>query len=168
MEGDVAVEGGAVADGDDDGAGGPHQAGDGEDRDAGLRRGAAVSSPGTDVKGAWMAGSGPEPFAGGLADRGTTALTSTAGHADHGPHVPRPREDCEEIVWHPPLNVESRPRVLRWTCECRSRVYYLVVGGGRAHIRRSDGPGGPHRETVRMRYHHVERLWFQILRGQAR
>ncbi|MFC6081821.1 hypothetical protein [Sphaerisporangium aureirubrum] len=114
-----------------------------------------------------MAQSSPEAIAAGPEDRGATALTSTAGNADHGPHVPRPREGCEEIVWHPPANVESRPRVLRWTCECRSRVYYLVVGGGRAHIRRSDGPG-PHRETVRMRYHHIERLWLKILRGQAR
>lgn len=110
----------------------------------------------------------PDPDAGVLVDRGATAMTSTSGHAGHGPHVPPPREDCEDIDWHPQTNVESRPRVLRWTCVCRTRVYYLVVGGGRAHIRCADGSGGPPRETVRMRYHQAEALWFRILRGQAR
>lgn len=95
------------------------------------------------------------------------ALTSTAGHADHGPHVPRPQEECERIAWHAPMRLEARPRVLRWTCECRSRVYYLVVGGGRAHIRRADRRGGTDHETVRMRYRQVEGLWLKILRGQA-
>ncbi|MFC4586753.1 hypothetical protein [Sphaerisporangium corydalis] len=95
-------------------------------------------------------------------------LTSTAGHADHGPHVPRPLEGCERIVWHPPMHLESRPRVLRWTCECRARVYYLVVGGGRAHIRCADRQREGERETTRMRYTQVENLWLKILLGQAR
>ncbi|GII76295.1 hypothetical protein Sru01_12770 [Sphaerisporangium rufum] len=71
------------------------------------------------------------------------------------------------VAWHPPMRLEARPRILRWTCECRARVYYLVVGGGRAHVRRTDRQTGAAHETARMRYAEAERLWHEILLGQA-
>ncbi|MEV6985358.1 hypothetical protein AB0M95_29420 [Sphaerisporangium sp. NPDC051017] len=97
-----------------------------------------------------------------------TALTASSGHADHGPHVPKPRDGCRRIVWHPPMNAETRPRILRWTCECRTRVYYLVVGGGRAYVRRADKQSGVDHETARMRHREADRLWMEILLGLAR
>ncbi|GII88184.1 hypothetical protein Ssi03_61740 [Sphaerisporangium siamense] len=96
-----------------------------------------------------------------------TALTSSSGHADHGPHVPKPREDCRRVAWHPPMNAESRRRILRWTCECRTRVYYLVVGGGLAYVRRSDKQTGQDHETARMRYREADHLWTELLLGLA-
>ncbi|MEU9888683.1 hypothetical protein [Sphaerisporangium sp. NPDC051011] len=94
-------------------------------------------------------------------------LTATEGHADHGYHVPRPNRDAELVRWEPATAAEDRRRVLRWTCRCRSEVYYLVSAGGRGYIERRR-VGEANVQTARMRHAEVADLWERILLGQAR
>ncbi|MEU9890748.1 hypothetical protein AB0M95_10280 [Sphaerisporangium sp. NPDC051017] len=94
-------------------------------------------------------------------------LTATEGNADHGYHVLQPGTDCEAVTWQPVTEVEARRRVVRWTCQCRPVVYYLVTSGGRGYIERV-GPGQATAQTFRMRYAQIADLWERILLGQAR
>lgn len=94
-------------------------------------------------------------------------LTATEGNADHGHHVPKPPRDCERITWLQVTQAEDRRRVLRWTCRCRSVVYYLVTAGGRGYIERTVDSEATV-QTHRMSYSDVATLWERILLGQAR
>ncbi|GII77484.1 hypothetical protein Sru01_24660 [Sphaerisporangium rufum] len=89
----------------------------------------------------------------------------TEGYAYHGPHVLPAGATAERVQWRPLRPRGERHRVLRWTCRCRSTVYYLVAGGGQMHIRRT-GPGG-RVETDRMRHVHALELWRRLLLGDA-
>ncbi|GII76655.1 hypothetical protein Sru01_16370 [Sphaerisporangium rufum] len=55
--------------------------------------------------------------------------------------------------------------MLRWTCQCRCTVYYLIAAGGQMYIART-GPGG-RVETERMRHVHARELWRRVLLGDA-
>jgi hypothetical protein len=63
-------------------------------------------------------------------------LTPSQGSPGHAPHVTPPQPVCRQIDWRPPTASEDRRRVLRWTCECRTEVYYLVSAGGHGYIER--------------------------------
>jgi hypothetical protein len=101
-----------------------------------------------------------------------TPLSASEGHAFHGPHVDQHAGSAPERVrWYPFTHVVERPRVLRWTCECRLTVYYLLAGGGRAWVRRSRRRAllaeAEIAESDHMKYRDAERLWVQILLGRA-
>ncbi|MEV7971513.1 hypothetical protein AB0O34_36855 [Sphaerisporangium sp. NPDC088356] len=104
-----------------------------------------------------------------------TFLSAFQGNADHGVHIPRwsGASGVDRVTWFPAWHGEERTRVLRWTCECRLKVYYLVTGGGRAWIRRQAraAPASDRvtsSDTERMRYPDAEMLWERILLGRAR
>ncbi|MFC4586520.1 hypothetical protein [Sphaerisporangium corydalis] len=109
-----------------------------------------------------------------MSGRLETVLSAFEGNAGHGVHVPRCRgtDGTERVTWYPATRRVDRARTLRWTCECRSTVYYLMAGGGLAWIRRigrQDDPAGPKAtETDHMTYPEAERLWHHILLGHAR
>ncbi|RCG17414.1 hypothetical protein DQ384_39760 [Sphaerisporangium album] len=94
-------------------------------------------------------------------------LSATEGEAGHGPHVLEPQPDHVRIQWHTATHSEDRRRVLRWTCECRPVVYYLVTAGGQGYVERT-GPGPTMVQTARMRHVQVADLWELILLGRAR
>ncbi|MEV6979748.1 hypothetical protein AB0M95_00530 [Sphaerisporangium sp. NPDC051017] len=96
-----------------------------------------------------------------------TALKATDGTAGHGPHVADAGPDSEAIDWLSAYRTEARRRVLRWTCECRPVVYYLVTAAGRGYVERT-GLGETRVQTSRLRYVEVADLWERILLGQAR
>ncbi|MDH2429299.1 hypothetical protein [Sphaerisporangium sp. TRM90804] len=107
--------------------------------------------------------------------RHETAISATEGHVDHAPHVHQraSRRAAQRLTWGKQANRMERPRVLRWTCECRQTVYYLMTGGGRAWIRRTVRNGSQDAapqvtETELMLYPDAERLWERILLGHAR
>ncbi|GII63284.1 hypothetical protein Skr01_33690 [Sphaerisporangium krabiense] len=93
-------------------------------------------------------------------------LTATEGSAGHGPHVPKPNDDAERVTWQSATAAEDRRRVLRWTCECKPVIYYLVTAGGRGYIERTTA-GGERVQTPRMRYVQIADLWEKILLGKA-
>ncbi|GII87948.1 hypothetical protein Ssi03_59380 [Sphaerisporangium siamense] len=95
-----------------------------------------------------------------------TVLKASDGTAGHGPHVPEPQPDCQQVVWLPVTQVDPRRRVLRWTCQCKPVVYYLIASGGRGYIERT-GQGRTTVETSRMRYTQTGDLWELILLGRA-
>ncbi|MFC4586812.1 hypothetical protein [Sphaerisporangium corydalis] len=103
-----------------------------------------------------------------------TLLSASEGHADHAPHVQRPAGKPANLIdWRTATYYVARTRELRWTCECRLTVYYLMTGGGLAWIRRAQRPSAlNHRaritETDHMRYPDAERLWERVLLGHAR
>ncbi|GII66759.1 hypothetical protein Skr01_68440 [Sphaerisporangium krabiense] len=94
-------------------------------------------------------------------------MKATEGSAGHGIHVLEPQPGCESIVWQPAVAAEDRRRVLRWTCECRDEVYYLIAAGGRGYVERI-GPCGVRVQTSRMRYAPIADLWELIILGRAR
>ncbi|MEU9891429.1 hypothetical protein [Sphaerisporangium sp. NPDC051011] len=94
-------------------------------------------------------------------------LSATDGSAGHGPHVLEPQPDCVQVQWQAATQAEDRRRVLRWTCECRPMVYYLVTAGGQGYIERT-GPGAATVQTARMRHVQVADLWELIWLGRAR
>ncbi|RCG29974.1 hypothetical protein DQ384_17595 [Sphaerisporangium album] len=96
-----------------------------------------------------------------------TVLQPTDGTAGHGFHVLDPQPGCEAVAWMPASRGEARRKVLRWTCECRPVVYYLITSGGRGYIERT-GPGETAVQTSRMRYAPIADLWELVLLGRAR
>ncbi len=92
-------------------------------------------------------------------------ITPTSGNADHGYHMPPAQADAERIDWRAPQAREQRRRTLRWTCQCRSTVYYLVAGGAHMYIARVDDRGRD--ETERMPYAQAEQLWTALMTGKA-
>ncbi|RCG32015.1 hypothetical protein DQ384_05600 [Sphaerisporangium album] len=101
------------------------------------------------------------------------AMKAAEGYIDHGPHVHHlAGRPAERLRWMPYWPHTDRPRVLRWTCECRLVVYYLVVGGGRAWIRREARQSPARTPTISstgpMRYAGAERLWERLLLGRVR
>ncbi|MDH2425813.1 hypothetical protein [Sphaerisporangium sp. TRM90804] len=104
-----------------------------------------------------------------------TVLSACEGYEDHGPHVHQHvgRATMRRLAWHPAASRVDRARVLRWTCQCRQVVYYLVTGGGRAWVRRAVWRGPKDTppvisETEPTRYAEAALLWESILLGRAR
>ncbi|GII81517.1 hypothetical protein Sru01_64990 [Sphaerisporangium rufum] len=93
---------------------------------------------------------------------------STQGSAAHGLHVAEvdPKDIDEPITWRPAAKAEGRRRVVRWTCECRTTVYYLVSAGGHGYLERTRR-GSPAMQTDRLTHSEVARLWERLLMGQA-
>ncbi|MEU9887233.1 hypothetical protein [Sphaerisporangium sp. NPDC051011] len=89
------------------------------------------------------------------------------GTAGHSPHVPEPQADSQIITWRPATHAEDRRRVLRWTCQCKPVVYYLITAGGRGYIERT-APGQATVQSPRMRYAPIADLWELLLLGRAR
>ncbi|MEV4105917.1 hypothetical protein AB0J42_37265 [Nonomuraea sp. NPDC049649] len=87
----------------------------------------------------------------------------------HGPHAGVRTADAESIDWHDPLPRFYRVRVLRHTCECRTRVYELCASSGLAWIRRIERtPAGVTvKESHPTSYGKAEELWKKLLSGQA-
>ncbi|RCG29868.1 hypothetical protein DQ384_16980 [Sphaerisporangium album] len=78
-----------------------------------------------------------------------------------------PDSSSAPIDWQPATQAEDRRRVLRWTCECRPVVYYLITAGGQGYIERTD-PGHTTVQSPRLRYAQIADLWEQLLLGRAR
>jgi hypothetical protein len=88
------------------------------------------------------------------------------------------RRDCfEPIEWQrvpdvdtPVLGRLAPVRVLAHTCECLATVYELCALGGAYFIRRTvRGPEDVQScDSPHTRQRKAERLWFLLLRGQAR
>ncbi|GGK74861.1 hypothetical protein Sme01_34460 [Sphaerisporangium melleum] len=93
-------------------------------------------------------------------------LTPTEGTPGCGPHACEPDPTTRHITWQPATRPEQRRRVLRWTCECRPTVYYLVSAAGRGYIERTRR-GHPTTQTERMSHSDTATLWEHILLGQA-
>ncbi|GII87785.1 hypothetical protein Ssi03_57750 [Sphaerisporangium siamense] len=94
-------------------------------------------------------------------------MKAAEGGAGHGIHVLEAQPGCESIVWQLAVATEDRRKVLRWTCECKDEVYYLITAGGRGYVERA-GPRGVRVQTSRMRYAQIADLWELIILGRAR
>ncbi|MEW2356220.1 hypothetical protein [Spirillospora sp. NPDC029432] len=95
----------------------------------------------------------------------------------HGPHVAMRRASFEAIEWQklpewdtPVRGPAARLRVLAQTCECRATVHAFCALGGAYFIRRTlRGPDGEQSwDSPHTRQRKAERLWWLLLRGQAR
>ncbi|MEV6982430.1 hypothetical protein AB0M95_14375 [Sphaerisporangium sp. NPDC051017] len=96
-----------------------------------------------------------------------TPLTPTDGTAGHGPHVPEPQPDSVPIDWQRAAQAEYGRRLVRWTCQCKPVVYYLITAGGHGHIERT-APGQTTAQSPPLRYAPLADLWELILQGRAR
>ncbi|MFC0861862.1 hypothetical protein ACFHYQ_06095 [Sphaerimonospora cavernae] len=86
-----------------------------------------------------------------------------------GLHAAAPQEGYERVNWRESLPRADRVRVRRHTCDCKPIVYELCQGGGLYFVRRlyrSDEVLV--HESEWLRSPEAERLWLQVLMGQAR
>ncbi|GII86202.1 hypothetical protein Ssi03_41920 [Sphaerisporangium siamense] len=101
-------------------------------------------------------------------------LGASQGHAGHGPHVEELAGEPEQrITWYKAGPHVDRPREQRWTCQCRLTVYVLVVGAGRAWIRRVRKRNVADQrpevvESEHLPHRDAAALWERLLLGRAR
>ncbi|AQZ68585.1 unnamed protein product [[Actinomadura] parvosata subsp. kistnae] len=88
----------------------------------------------------------------------------------HGTHPATPRPDAVPVRW---AMVEDRPlpaRVRGYTCECLPIIFEDCRAGGQGFIRRYDRSVSPWviAESPRIKVSAAERLWRQLINGEAR
>jgi hypothetical protein len=94
---------------------------------------------------------------------------------------PRSRDDCgglhvaaahiqaELLEWEPPIPRVNRIRVRTHTCVCQSPIFELCAAGGLCFVRRITGESpAVIEESAWLSARAGEKLWWRILRGQAR
>jgi hypothetical protein len=76
----------------------------------------------------------------------------------------------EKIRWYVPTRRGGRIKIRERTCECKATVYELCQVGGLAFVRRMirDQENPLSHESGWLAYARVEKIWYQILTGQAR
>ncbi|MFF5206619.1 hypothetical protein [Streptosporangium sp. NPDC000396] len=86
------------------------------------------------------------------------------------PHLGVAQRDHVRLVWWRFYQTFERVRVMEWTCACRSTVYELCEGGGRAFIRRIVQLENDHQvhETHRWSIAEARANWTNLLSGKAR
>ncbi|WP_433248642.1 hypothetical protein ACQPYK_00895 [Streptosporangium sp. CA-135522] len=80
------------------------------------------------------------------------------------------QRDHVRLVWRHSYQTFERVRVREWTCVCRTPVYELCEGGGRAFIRRIVQLKGDQQvhETHRWSITEARAIWTRLLSGLAR
>ncbi|MFD1935110.1 hypothetical protein ACFSKW_26910 [Nonomuraea mangrovi] len=90
--------------------------------------------------------------------------------AFHGTHTAAVRAGYRAIDWSLPALRCDRVRVRAHTCECGEVLFEFCLAGGLSFIRRTvrHGEGVVVHESDWFVTRVVERLWEQLLRGEAR
>ncbi|GAA3235309.1 hypothetical protein GCM10020216_056910 [Nonomuraea helvata] len=106
---------------------------------------------------------------------GTLAKPSGEGLCDmtgipdfHGPHVEPPLPGHVTLTWYDPTPRPPRIRVISHTCECRDTTYELCAAAGQSFVRRTDREKQTVRETAWTLSVTAQRIFQQILHGEAR